>query len=566
MAPPPALILDHVYAHEAELANLVFRSQPVGGGEVIDITWAQAMDQSRRMAAHLHGLGFAPCARIAMLSRNCAHFILAELALLIYTSGCTGTAKARHGSGSPGGRSGHHKRRMGMDTMHSRSGGTHLAAPHTRRANVLLMPLCAALLWALAMPSAFGQSSAAAALAPAADVKSAQSISSTGLADLPARSTLTGDWGSARSTLAGKGVSFDLRHTSTYQGLVEGTGPKDFEYGGKVDAFINFDSAKLGLWEGGGFRSHIEYRHGAASSGLGGAIFAVNAMLYWPGDTPNRWAATSLYLTQKLGDAGSIAIGKFNPDDLLAADPFYGGWGIDRFMNLILAAPPSGLIPVVFMGAVASIKAEPINWTVMVYDPQDRTFDYLPGNLFQTGVNVSVSGAHVTTLAGRKTTYAATAIYSTAEGTDYSGLQPGISSTATKKGSYNVSVEFRHNLQESPLQPDAGWGFSFKLAVADGNPNYVQSSAIAGIAGKAIFLGRPQDSFGFGAYRYNLSDLLQTALRPNTSFSNEAAGEAYYNYKVTPWLHVTGDLQYIKPATSGFKNALVAALRTQIRF
>ena len=81
MTPPPALILDHVYAHEAELADLVFLSQPMGGGEVIELTWAQAMEQSRRMAAHLQGLGFAPGARIAMLSKNCAHFILAELAL-----------------------------------------------------------------------------------------------------------------------------------------------------------------------------------------------------------------------------------------------------------------------------------------------------------------------------------------------------------------------------------------------------------------------------------------------------------------------------------------------------
>jgi long-chain acyl-CoA synthetase len=77
----PTLILDHIYAHEAELADLVFLSQPVGGGEVIDITWAEAMEQSRRMAAHLQGLGFAPGARIAMMSKNCAHFILAELAI-----------------------------------------------------------------------------------------------------------------------------------------------------------------------------------------------------------------------------------------------------------------------------------------------------------------------------------------------------------------------------------------------------------------------------------------------------------------------------------------------------
>ena len=403
----------------------------------------------------------------------------------------------------------------------------------------------ALLLSAGVSPSAFGQSSTQ--------------------ADWLTRSTLTGDWGGARSSLADKGVVFDLRYTSTYQGLSSGTGEQDYEYGGKVDAFVNLDSAKLGLWEGGGFRTHFEYRHGDAQANLGGAIFAVNTALYWPVDTPNEVVATSLYFTQKLGDISSIAIGKINPVDLLAADPFYGGWGIDRFMNLIFAAPPSGLVPVVFMGAVASIKTEPVSWTVMVFDPNDRTNDYLPGDLFKDGVNVSVSGAHNTTLAGRKTTYAVSGIYSTAEGTDYSTLPPGFSTT-TKKGSYNLSFEFKHNLQESTAQPNASWGFYLKAATADGNPNYVQSSVITGIGGRALLFGRPQDSFGVGAFRYNLSDVLQNSLSTNTKFRDESGLSAYYDYAVTPWLYVGADIQYIKPAAGSFKNALVSALRTQIRF
>ena len=75
------LILDYVYDHEARQANRVFLTQPVGGGQVLDYTWAQVMDQSRRMATHLQAQGFAPGARIAMLSKNCAHFIMAELAI-----------------------------------------------------------------------------------------------------------------------------------------------------------------------------------------------------------------------------------------------------------------------------------------------------------------------------------------------------------------------------------------------------------------------------------------------------------------------------------------------------
>jgi long-chain acyl-CoA synthetase len=75
------LILDYVYRHERELRDRVYLTQPLGGGRVVDYTWSQVMDEARRMAAHLQGRGFPPGARIAILSKNCAHFIIAELAI-----------------------------------------------------------------------------------------------------------------------------------------------------------------------------------------------------------------------------------------------------------------------------------------------------------------------------------------------------------------------------------------------------------------------------------------------------------------------------------------------------
>lgn len=368
-----------------------------------------------------------------------------------------------------------------------------------------------------------------------------------------------------RAWLAGKGVTVDIRYTGLYQGLVSGTGDKDFQYGDKFDAFINLDSSKLGLREGGGFRSHFEYARDNAPTNLGGAIFAVNTALYWPVDTPNKLVATSFYFTQRVGKKSSIALGKFNPVDLLAADNFYGGWGTDRFMNLILVAPPSGLIPVVFMGAVATVRTEPVSWTFMVFDPNDRTNDYFPGDLFEDGVNVSVAASYDTTLAGRKTTYVLGGLYSTAEGTDYSSVG-SVEGTTTKADSWNINFEFKHNLQESPEQPNASWGFYLKAAIADGNPNYVQRSLIAGVGGRALFFSRPQDSFGLGAYYYNLSDELEDSIHPAVVLGNEAAIEIFYNYAVRPWLYFGPDIQYVKPARGRFDNALVASLRMQFRF
>ena len=77
----PHLLLDYVYDHEVALRDKVFLSQPIGGGRVLDYTWAQTMDQARRMAAHLQAQNFEPGARIGILSKNCAHFLMAELAI-----------------------------------------------------------------------------------------------------------------------------------------------------------------------------------------------------------------------------------------------------------------------------------------------------------------------------------------------------------------------------------------------------------------------------------------------------------------------------------------------------
>ncbi|MEN9377019.1 MAG: hypothetical protein RL710_2176 [Pseudomonadota bacterium] len=75
------LILDFVFQHEVKRANQVFLTQPTGGGQTVDYTWHQMMDQARRMATHLKAQGFEPGARIAILSKNCAHFFMAELAI-----------------------------------------------------------------------------------------------------------------------------------------------------------------------------------------------------------------------------------------------------------------------------------------------------------------------------------------------------------------------------------------------------------------------------------------------------------------------------------------------------
>ncbi len=75
------LMLDFLYEHETARAQQVYLTQPTGGGQVKDYTWAQVMGEARKMAAHLRTLGLSPGDKVAMLSKNCAHFFIAEIAI-----------------------------------------------------------------------------------------------------------------------------------------------------------------------------------------------------------------------------------------------------------------------------------------------------------------------------------------------------------------------------------------------------------------------------------------------------------------------------------------------------
>jgi long-chain acyl-CoA synthetase len=75
------LALERLYHWERTAPDRVVLTQPMGAGIVKDFTWREILDQTRRMAAHLQGLGFEPGARIAILAKNSAHWLIADFAI-----------------------------------------------------------------------------------------------------------------------------------------------------------------------------------------------------------------------------------------------------------------------------------------------------------------------------------------------------------------------------------------------------------------------------------------------------------------------------------------------------
>ncbi|MEM8891399.1 MAG: AMP-binding protein [Bacteroidota bacterium] len=74
--------LDYIYRWEKEKANDIFLRQPFGDSWKT-MTWGEAMKEARRMTAALQSMGFKEGDHIAIVSKNCYHWILADLAIMM---------------------------------------------------------------------------------------------------------------------------------------------------------------------------------------------------------------------------------------------------------------------------------------------------------------------------------------------------------------------------------------------------------------------------------------------------------------------------------------------------
>ncbi|QIB52016.1 AMP-binding protein [Pseudomonas sp. OIL-1] len=73
--------LESFYERERAHPDKVYLVQPHADASVDEFTWAQVGDQARRIASYLRSLELEPGSHIALFSKNCAHWIIADLAI-----------------------------------------------------------------------------------------------------------------------------------------------------------------------------------------------------------------------------------------------------------------------------------------------------------------------------------------------------------------------------------------------------------------------------------------------------------------------------------------------------
>ncbi len=75
------LLLQQAYAKEKSRADKLYLTQPMGNGKLETYSWARFMDEARRVAAYIRAQNFPEKSQIAIISKNCAQFLITDVAI-----------------------------------------------------------------------------------------------------------------------------------------------------------------------------------------------------------------------------------------------------------------------------------------------------------------------------------------------------------------------------------------------------------------------------------------------------------------------------------------------------
>jgi porin len=389
--------------------------------------------------------------------------------------------------------------------------------------------------------------------------------------DLWTRSQLLGDGFGLRSQAAESGVTFFADLTQYYQGVTTGGLEQEFEYGGRGDYLLDFDTSKLGLWKGGHFSLRGESRFGVDVNGLDGVAAPTNFAMAVPRPNETVTALTGLQFTQDLTENISVFLGKLN---LLDGTPgsYVRGMRLNQFWNSAMQNNLSRtyLLPSTLGGGLTVRSgAEPVFNFYLLNTKFTPTTSGL-STLFSNGV-VLYGDYRVPTnwfdLPGHT---AVSFLYSTAQRTlldSNPSLQIRVAQAGvpieTRTSSWTATCRFSQALHADPDNEKRTWTVNSDFGLTDGNPNPIRWFANVSLVGYSPLPTRKADTIGIGYYHLGFST---SPVAQALGFSDEDGVELYYNAAITPWFHLTPDLQILHPAQRANPLTILFGVRGRLSF
>jgi porin len=386
--------------------------------------------------------------------------------------------------------------------------------------------------------------------------------------ELWTRSTLTGDWFDARNVLTDRGLDFRFNTTIVGQGVTDGGLREGWDFGGSSEFIFNLDFAKADLWEGASLNILAESSWGESSIFRSGALMPVNTDALFPSASDEQWMLPQVLFTQFLSPTFGVAIGKMitTGGDM---NEFAHGKGDTGFMNLAFNLNPALLIAVPYstLGVAAFWLPMPeLMLTASVVDAEGRPDTSGFDTLFDDGTVFSAEGRLTTSFFGLPGHIVAGGTWSSRDFTSLSQDRSIILPTvplANEENSWAIYGNFDQYIFAAKDQPGQGVGVFGRIAVTDGQANPMKYFYSLGVGGKGVLPSRDHDRFGIGWYHIEFTDENVVEF---LGFDNEWGVEAYYEIAVTPWFHLTPDIQFLDGSRNSADDAVVIGLRGHFSF
>jgi porin len=383
---------------------------------------------------------------------------------------------------------------------------------------------------------------------------------------------LTGDWHGIRTCHAESGLTYHLNLGQFYYGVASGGLDQQFEYAGHGDYLIVADMDKLVGMKGNFVKVRAEHRFGQSIGSSTGAFIPPTIATDLPIPDDDRLFLTTVSMTQMFSETFGVFMGKM---DTLDGDmnAFAHGRGMTGFSNFSLVANPIALRVVPYStlaaGFVVLQDLEPV-WTFAVMNARNTIESDGLSELFAEGCVLSTEVRLPTSWLGRPGHQLFGANWSSREvvelGQDPRFLLPNVP-IARASGSWSAYYNFDHYLVVDPNNPKQGWGLFGRAGASDQDTNPLAYFLSAGIGGNSWIVGREQDTFGVGWFQTWNSNQIGPLLTAITGpLGNGQGVELFYNYAVTPWFHLTPDVQVIVPSRENIDTALLVGLRGVLTF
>jgi porin len=247
--------------------------------------------------------------------------------------------------------------------------------------------------------------------------------------------------------------------------------------------------------------------------------------------------------------------------------------GVDGFMNLQLLLPLTlfRTTDLSLNGAgVLGMKGKQVQSALLVYDPKNVSTTMAP-DLFGEGAVILGYHRFFTEIGGLPGSHAFLGNWSsrTYTSTDRSSwtVIPGEGLVAGQKtGSWSLAYFLDQTLWADRCNKKRNIGLFSVWGLADSDPNPWSWTGNVSLQGSGLICGREADTMGVGYFYTGLSsDFKQlVSAGPLPDIQDVQGVELYYNAAITPWFHLTADLQIVDNENVADDTAIIIGLRAKM--